>query len=99
MTIYRATLSGHHLWIIASGSGSWYLCITGRKPIQEDQVFDSLDLAKRTAHSLAHWHIEGSRNCRCTDDLCWETTSAGQIADEKEDSSIGWKLQESGAAG
>ncbi len=82
MTIYRATLSGHNLWIIASGSGSWYLCITGRKPIQEDQVFDSLDLAKRTAHSLAHWHIEGNRDCNCAAELRWETASAAHITED-----------------
>jgi uncharacterized protein (DUF1810 family) len=78
LKIYRATLSAHHLWIIESVSGSWYLCITGRKPVQEDHAFESLDAAKRTAHSLAHWHIEGKRYCDCAEELNWESASTAQ---------------------
>jgi hypothetical protein len=82
LTIHRATLSGHRLWIITSGSGRCYLCITGRKPIQEDHAFESLDTAKWMAHSLAHWHIEGKRCCDCEGELCWELASAGQTEGE-----------------
>ncbi len=72
MTIYKATLSAHRLWLIEPSNGCWYLCITGTKPIQEDHPFESLDDAKRRAHSLAHWHIEGKRYCDCKSELCWE---------------------------
>ena len=72
MTIYNATLSAHKLWLIEPSRGCWYLCITGRKPIREDRAFENLDVAKRTAHALAHLHLEGKRHCDCKGELSWE---------------------------
>ncbi len=72
MTTYKATILEHHLWVVQPSRGSWYLCITGSKPVRDDHGFASLDDAKRIAHFLAHWHIEGKPFCDCTNELCWE---------------------------
>ncbi len=71
MTTFKATMLEHHLWVIQPSRIGWFLCITGKNPVCENQVFASPDDAKRIAHFLAHWHIEGKPYCDCAEELCW----------------------------
>ena len=65
MTTFKASILQHHLWVVEPYRGCWCLCITGDKPIRENSVFAMSDDAMRTAHSLAHWYIEGKHFCDC----------------------------------
>lgn len=68
----KAHLLKHDLYVAQRTDGNWQVWIDGKKSIQHETVFADQVEAKRVAHSLAHWHLEGKQFCDCTAELLWE---------------------------
>jgi hypothetical protein len=75
---YRQTtqLLGHELWVAQRTDGNWLVWIEGRRSLQHEPAVKNEEEAKKVAHSLAHWHIEGKHFCDCSRELRWKSLQA-----------------------